>query len=166
MPKKRYGDELHPVYARYRSILNRCNLKSNSSYHNYGARGITIQKELTPFKNFKEYVTSLDGYSDELAKAKLITLDRIDPNKNYEKGNLRWVSYNVQTSNQRLSGKGCNKYTGINWSKTHNRWVARISFNGKVLFSKTFLTEKEAFDARVSFIKENNLPHFIQEWHG
>ena len=164
MVRKRFGNELHPVYSRYRAMLNRCFNKKHSSYKNYGEKGITVSKDLMPFINYKNYVCSLAGYDDDLAKHKKISLDRIDVNKGYEKGNLRWTSYNVQLANQSHSGKGSNKYTGINWSVTHNRWVARVSFKGKVLFSRTFLTEKEAYDARVSFIKENKLPHFIQPW--
>ena len=164
MPRVRLGNELHPVYDRYRSILNRCNNPRNNSYINYGGRGITVSEELKPFVNFRDYVITLDNYSDEKARTKEITLDRINPNGNYEKGNLRWVSRSMQLANQRYSGKGKNKYTGVCWSKTHNRWVARINFEGKTIFSKVCLTEKEAYLARVNYIKQNNLPFYIQPW--
>ena len=84
----------------------------------------------------------------------------------YEKGNLRWVDYNTQIANQRFSGKGKNKYIGVNFSKTHNRWVARVTFKSKCLFSKVCKTQKEAFEARKQYILDNKLPHTIQEWSG
>lgn len=161
---QRTGNELHPVYDRYRSMLDRCNNPNHVSYKNYGGRGITVAEDLKPFSNFRDYVTTLPNYSDSDAEARLITLDRINPNKNYEKGNLRWVSQSVQVANQRFSGKGSNKYTGVNWSKTHNRWIARVNFNGKCVFTKVCLTEKDAYLARVNYIKQHNLPFYIQPW--
>jgi len=161
MAKKRYGNELHPVYKRWLSIKQRCNNPKHVSYKNYGARGINLSDELKSFIDFRDYVTSLPNYDPETK-----SLDRIDPNKGYEKGNLRWVDYNTQTANQRFSGKGKNKYIGVNFSKTHNRWVARVTFKGKCLFSKVCKTQKEAFEARKKFILDNKLPHTIQEWSG
>ena len=157
--KKRYGNELHPLYSRWLSMTQRCNNPNNINFKNYGARGITIDSDLIDFIDYKNYVEQLPNY-DPINK----TLDRIKNEKNYSKGNLRWTSHSVQTANQRFSGKGFNKYTGVNWSKTHNRWVARITLKGKTLFSKVCLTEKKAFDLRKQFIIDNGLPHTIQIW--
>lgn len=93
-------------------------------------------------------------------------MDRIDNNLGYQKGNLRWVDYSTQLANQRFSGKGFNKYIGVNWSKIHKRWVARVTLKGKQLFSRSFLTQKEALEAKNKFILDNNLPHTIQTWSG
>lgn len=166
MIRQRKGNELHPVYDRYRSILGRCNDEKHPSYSNYGARGILLDSALMPFTAFRDYVTSLPSYSELDAKSKKVTLDRIDPNVGYTVGNLRWVSSSVQIANTRYSGKGSNRYTGVNWDKVHNCWKARISFEGKTIFTKSCSSEKDAFDARVKFIKTNNLPHFVQEWLG
>ena len=157
MSKKRYGNELHPLYSRWLSMTQRCTNPRHSSYKNYGGRGITICDEFKDFKSYVKYVESLDGY-DPINKS----LDRIDNNKGYEPGNLRWVDNSTQIANQRFSGKGKNKYTGVNYSKTHNRWIARIAYKGKTLLSKSFLTEEEAIEYRNKFILENKLPHTIQ----
>ena len=68
----------------------------------------------------------------------------------------------MQTANQRASGKGFNKYTGINWNICKNRWIARITLQGKTLLSKSCYTEREAFDIRKQFIIDNDLTHTIQ----
>lgn len=159
--KKRYGNELHPVYSRWLSMNQRCNNPNDCNYKNYGAKGITISPELQSFDSYRAYVCSLEDY-DPINRQ----IDRIDPTGNYEKGNLRWVNRNIQIANQTHSGKGSNKYTGVNWSKTHNRWIARINLQGKCVFTKVCLSEKEAYDARVQFIKDNQLPHYIQPWLG
>ena len=157
MSRQRYGNELHPLYTRWLSTTQRCNNPNHVSYKNYGARGIKMAEEFKSFESYKDYVSSLPGYNPENA-----SLDRIDNDKGYFPGNLRWVTHSHQTANQRFSGKGKNKYTGINWSKVHQRWIARITFKGKSLYSKSFLIEHEALEARNQFIKDNNLPHIIQ----
>ena len=159
MKKKRYGNELHPLYTRWLSMNARCNNPNNCNYKNYGGRGISISRE---FKDFQVYATYLESLKDYDPDNKQV--DRIDPNGNYTKGNLRWADCNTQIANQVNSGKGRNTYTGVNWSKPHARWKARVTFKGKTLLSSSHLTEKEAFDARVKFIKDNELPHIIQEW--
>ncbi len=159
MSKQRYGNELHPLYSRWLSTVQRCNNPNHESYPNYGARGIKLTDDLKSFEDYKNYVISLPGY-DPVNK----TIDRIDNNLNYQKGNLRWADKSVQTANQRSSGKGVNRFIGVNWSITHQRWVARITFEKKTLFTKVCLTEHEALKARNDYIKQNNLPHTIQVW--
>lgn len=161
MSRKRYGNELHPLYSRWLTTTQRCNNPNHNSYKNYGARGITLADDLKSFDDYKTYLESLPNYDPKNG-----SIDRIDNNKGYIKGNLRWATRSTQTANQRYSGKGKNKYTGVNWSKPHNRWKARISLEGKVLFTKSCLTQKEALVARNEFIKLNGLPHPIQEWSG
>ena len=157
MAKKRFGNELHPLYPRWLATTQRCRNPNHNSYKNYGARGIQLSPELETFDAYREYVSSLPNYDPENA-----SLDRIDNSLGYEIGNLRWVTYSDQIANQRYSGKGKNRYTGVNWSSTHKRWIARVTYKGEVLLSKVCLTEKEALMVRNRFIIEHNLPHTIQ----
>ena len=154
MTKKRYGNELHPLYSRWLTITQRCTNPKHASYKNYGAKGIKLAPNLRNFDDFKDYLISLPNYDPHN-----LSIDRIDANKGYEKGNLRWTTQSVQLANQTNSGKGNNAYTGINWSKSHQRWVARVNFEGKNLFSKVCLTQEDAVKARNEFIVVNNLPH-------
>lgn len=158
--KKRYGNELHPCYKKWQDMVQRCENPNHVSYKNYGGRGIKIHPELRAWKDWISYVETLENYSSELS------LDRLDNNVGYQKGNLRWVTMNVQIANQRFSGKGFNKYTGVNYSITHNRWVARVTFEGKTLMSKICYSEEEALKVRNQFILGNNLPHTIQTFTG
>ncbi|AUR87180.1 HNH endonuclease [Vibrio phage 1.097.O._10N.286.49.B3] len=157
MARIRSGKELDPLYGRWLAMRQRCNNPNYVSYKNYGARGISICPTLQAFDDYKAYVESLPD-CDPVN----LTLDRIDSNKNYEQGNLRWTNLNIQNANRTHSGHGNNKYMGIGWNKAKQRWRARINLNGKSLFDKTYLTEQEALDARNTYIRTNNLPHPIQ----
>lgn len=156
MSKKRYGNELHPLYSRWLSMTQRCTNPNHKQYSDWGGRGITICED---FKNFHTYVSiveSLPNYNLALS------LDRININLGYEKDNIRWVSNSIQIANQRSNSRGFNTFTGVNWSNSHKRWIARISLKGKSLFTKVCNTEEEALIYRNNFIIENKLPHPIQ----
>lgn len=158
MAKTRYGNELHPCYKKWQDTVQRCENPNHISYHNYGARGIRIHPSLRQWSDWVAYVESLENYSPALS------LDRICNNKGYEKGNLRWVTMSVQIANQRFSGKRNNKFTGVNYSKTHNRWIARVTLEGKSLLSKVCSSELEALTIRNQFILDNKLPHTLQPY--
>ena len=157
MAKKRYGNELHPLYSRWLSITQRCTNPGNDNYVNYGAKGIALADDLRSFKDYCTYVEQLPGYDPVNA-----TVDRIDGTKGYVRGNLRWTCRSTQTANQLSSGKGYNRFSGVNWSITHQRWIARVTFKGKCLLSKVCMTEEEALAVRNQFIQTNGLPHPIQ----
>jgi hypothetical protein len=157
MAKQRFGNELHPLYARWLSTTQRCTNPKHASYKNYGARGISIAEDLKSFKDYSAFIESLPNY-DPLSG----TVDRIENNIGYVKSNLRWVSSSVQLANQRFSGKGSTTYTGVQWNSHHKRWVARINFEGKTLFSKVCMTEEAALAARNKYIVEHSLPHPVQ----
>lgn len=71
-----------------------------------------------------------------------IVVDHIDNNP------LNNNLYNLQLITQRENcskdKKGTSKYTGVSWSKSHNRWVAHIRINGVQKNLGLFTDEKEA----------------------
>ena len=96
-----HGHTGHPMYGSWGRVRQRCYNKKAKFYRNYGGRGITMSDE------FREdpvvwinYLVSLDDYDkrDELN----LTIDRIDNNKGYERGNLRWATKLTQRHNQRI----------------------------------------------------------------
>ena len=81
------------------NMNNRCYVKSNPVYENYGGRGITVcerwrrgvGKRGESFKHF---------LADMGPRPQGMTLDRINPNGHYEPGNCRWATAKVQTENR------------------------------------------------------------------
>lgn len=82
----------HPLYYRWKNMINRCADLSNK---NYGGRGITVCSEWLDFATFVKDMS--EGFSSNL------TLDRRDNDKGYSKNNCRWVDRKIQAKNTRRS---------------------------------------------------------------
>ena len=66
-------------------------------YQNYGGRGITVFEEWRKNKRaFLEYVVTLEGWDNPS-----LELDRIDVDKGYEPGNIRFVTRSQNAANKR-----------------------------------------------------------------
>lgn len=90
-----FAHEEHIIYATYNNILARCNNSNNPHYKNYGGRGIKC--EFLDYVDFRDYVVSTIGYRPEGD----YSIDRIDNDGNYCKGNIRWASRSEQLRNRR-----------------------------------------------------------------
>lgn len=88
-----------PLYKTWLSQKSRCLNPKATGYANWGGRGIRFSEEFLDIKNWMNYVKSLPNY--EKREKENLTLDRINNDGNYEKGNLRWVSRSVQNKNRR-----------------------------------------------------------------
>lgn len=89
----------HPPRLRLlvNAAINRCYDKDHPRYHDWGGRGIHVyEKWLESRASFVSYLMTLEGWDKEG-----LILDREDNDKNYEPGNLRFVTPSVSNYNRR-----------------------------------------------------------------
>jgi hypothetical protein len=100
----------------------RCDNKNKTDASYYSSKGISYCPTWQSFVSF--YNDMFDSYSDNL------TLDRIDPNKDYSKDNCRWADRQTQAI-QRNSFKNCtSNFKGVSFRKSNLKWVAQIQYKG------------------------------------
>jgi hypothetical protein len=88
-----HGKKHTPEYSVWGGMRNRCNNKNDHSYRLYGGRGIRVCQEWDSFEAFLEHVGQRPSSKH--------SLDRIDNNKGYEPGNVRWTTSTIQARNTR-----------------------------------------------------------------
>lgn len=92
--KTKHGMCGTPTYTSWEAMRARCNNPKNVDYHSYGGRGIKVCERWASFVNF---------LADMDERPEGMTLDRIDNDGNYEPGNCRWTTKEVQRDNSTLS---------------------------------------------------------------
>ena len=113
-PVKRKNKPMSGAEKSFRAMINRCTYPSSGSYDRYGGKGITVCEEWQGRGGFKKFLTHIgerpDGY----------TLDRIDPLKGYEQGNVQWATKADQARNRSrlFHCYGVSK-TLIEWCEIH-----------------------------------------------
>lgn len=83
-------------YKTWENMIQRCTNPKATGYRYYGGRGITVCERWRKFQNFIEDV----GLRPKVN----MSLDRIDPDGNYEPNNCRWATYQQQRDNQKGGG--------------------------------------------------------------
>jgi len=82
-----------PTYYSWASMKSRCLNKNASNYKWYGARGIKV---------CDEWQMSFINFLNDMGERPIeTTIDRIDPNGNYERSNCRWATLSEQNKNKR-----------------------------------------------------------------
>lgn len=101
------------LYKTWQNMKSRCYREKDISYPNYGGRGIKVCDEwLHSFEAFRDWALA-NGYRDNL------TIDRKNPNGNYEPSNCRW-----QNSKQQANNRRSNKYLVCDGKRlTYAEWA-------------------------------------------
>ena len=84
-----------PTYVSWLMMNQRCSNKNKADYENYGGRGIRVYFGWVGRGGFQEFLKDVGK-----RPSRKYTLDRINPDGDYEPGNVRWASKSVQNSNK------------------------------------------------------------------
>lgn len=106
-------------------MKQRCNNPKSNKYEIYGGRGIIYDTTWNDFYTFLQ---------DMGERPEGCTLDRIDPNGNYNKENCRWSTIEVQNRNTRTSK--LITYEGI--TKTNQEWANQLGIPPSTLYNRIF----------------------------
>ena len=119
------------LYSIWEGIKARCFNPNNPRYVSYGDRGITLYSDwVDDPEAFVDWINSNLGPRP----TKMHSLDRIDNNRNYEPGNLRWADPVVQAYNKRISH-------GYARTPTYESWKGMCNNNKQSVCSR-WLTNK------------------------
>lgn len=116
----KHGMSRTKEYQAWAQMLQRCENPRNPKYPRYGARGIKVSAEWHDFPSFYADMGDCNG----------LTLDRINNDGNYEKGNCRWATYDQQNSNH--SRNRVYSYGGETFTMT--QWAARLGIHPVTLY--------------------------------
>lgn len=92
--QKTHGESKTRLYKIWQHMKDRCTNQNCDSFEYYGGRGITFCEEWSRYENFRDWAL-INGYQDTLS------IDRIDPDGNYEPKNCRWITQTEQNKNTR-----------------------------------------------------------------
>jgi hypothetical protein len=83
-------------YRVWKGIKERCYRPNDQSFHNYGGRGINMHPDWK--SSYRAFAVAV-GPRPSL----LHSIDRIDTNKDYEPGNMKWSTNKEQSNNRRTN---------------------------------------------------------------
>jgi hypothetical protein len=110
LKKIRHGLRADPAYRCWVNMRNRCNNPKATGYPHWGGRGIKVHPEWDNFKTFLDHIGPRPGPE--------YSIDRIDNDKDYCPGNVRWATAKQQVMNS-------SRYKGGRIYKSGNKYRIR-----------------------------------------
>lgn len=108
--KRIHGASHTKPYYVWQSMIERCHNPADESYHQYGARGVSVHPAWRA--SFTNFVNDVGCKPDGA-----YSLDRIDTCGNYEPGNVRWATPTTQARNRRARHDNNTGVNGVMFNK-------------------------------------------------
>ncbi|OQW38100.1 MAG: hypothetical protein A4E20_04820 [Nitrospira sp. SG-bin2] len=122
--KRKHYAKGTPEYTCWKAIRYRCLNPSAKAYPRYGGRGIKVCERWSDFKNFLADMGTHPGSG--------YSLDRINPDGDYEPSNCRWSNWKEQQNNRTN-----NRIITFNGrSMTVSQWSEELGFKAGTLLNR------------------------------
>lgn len=143
----KHGCATHGPTAEYRcwsNIIDRCERPTNKSYADYGGRGVKMcERWRASFADFLVDITATIG----LRPSTRHSIDRIDNERGYEPGNVRWATRIEQNHNRRST----RRLTHDGKTLTLKEWSDLLGIKYTTLFQRirSGMTASDALTAPI-----------------
>lgn len=151
------------LYSVFTNMHNRCYNPKNSSYPNYGAKGVFIHSNWkNNFLEFLKWALNQGHTYEELCEREL-DKDILKPSESsgiYGPGTCLFVTRHLNNIVKPKTGKiTSSEYVGVNWGKSTERWEWGLRLSDGTRKRGYGKTELDAAQQREKYILLNNLSH-------
>lgn len=158
--RKKPGSKLSPEYTAWRHLKERCLNPSHPCWPNYGGRGITVCDEWRD--DFRAFLADMGSRPSSGH-----TIERVDNDKGYSKGNCVWATRKEQSNNTRktvhheLGGEVRNQ---SDWGRFNGIPQSTISLRLKRGWSQSEALTAPPIDHRGKRYEHDGKSLTIAEW--
>ena len=147
----KHGAGYEPWYGQWKAMIRRVTNPKDVAYEHYAlVKNLTIDDD---------FVANPWAFYEEIGEfpGKGYTIDRIDNEKGYIKGNLRWVTQAENNTNKSLYKNNKSGISGILWDKKRKQWKVDKRHNKKRYYGGRYDDLKDAEKALNSILEEIGL---------
>lgn len=128
----KHGAGYEPWYGQWKAMIRRMTNQKDVAYNHYVVeKGLFIEKEFIddPWAFYAE-IGEFPGNG--------YTIERIDNDKGYIKGNICWATQAENNKNKGIYKNNKSGVSGIAWNKARNKWVVMVNWNKKKYYGGIF----------------------------
>jgi len=151
----------HPNYSIWLNMRKRCYSPNNDNFKHYGGRGITV---------CDRWLESFDNFADDMGPRPEpiinYSIDRINPNGNYEPTNCRWATAKEQSNNKRTNIEYRLHLRANNLIYYQDKEITLTEFSRITGLHLSAVKYRYALSSDPELILDNNHPRRQYHWRG